>query len=334
MIDYVMTKDELSTDDGPADAGSELSFPSPPTHAFDPTGLVCGEASGHTEGTANEGSNQVVTLTHGSTGNGPNDGENNAIVQLIAAMEADGRMTQARVTPIDVRRIGSSFGPATMEKLVAYRIANGITTPVHMQATRTATTTNNNGQHPVQERNNPAAFTTPMKNEKGEAIQLTSTFCHSPGITIHQPLPTATPISATGYTGSPALFNHILGDGKSPLKRALLYEGFNCLPSSAAMDDHIIETLSYRDGDHLGAGLATISDDDAKLLRGFRKFIALCNKQGKTRASDWYQVTGNNFEMFRYQCLPESQWESTVAPMLDNCGTLSTNCNDGASPTE
>jgi hypothetical protein len=338
-MDYVMTEDELSTDDGPPDASSELSFPSPPTHAFDPTGLVCGEASGHTEGTANEESDQAVASTPRDTGDGSNDGENDAIAQLIAAMEADGRMAQTGMTPKDVSRIGSHFGPATTEKLVDYRIANKITTPVHMEVNRTATATDNNGQHPVQEGNTAAAFMTPMKNGKGKAIQLTPTFRPSPGITIHQPFPTSASNLAMEDTGSPALFSHIIGtvlgqNDKSPIRRALLYEGFDSLPSLAAMDDRIIESLSFRDGDQEVSGLGTISDDDAKLLRGFRKFIALCISQGKTLASDWYQMTGNDFEMFRYQCLPESQWEPTVAPTADVSGTLSTNRDDAMSPTD
>lgn len=162
VMDYAMSGGEVD-DTGPSN-DTEMSFPSPPTQAFKPIALVCGETVEHGE------PNQVIPSTLVCVTNGTS------------------------VAPTD--------GGAS------------------------------------------------MKNAKGEAIQFTSSLEHAPGTVIHQPLPWAVPTNGT--TKSQVLFDHILdgvldrGD-ESVLKRALIQEGFDSLPSLAAMDDRLIGSLSFLD---------------------------------------------------------------------------------------
>jgi hypothetical protein len=293
VMDHMMIGEDPTSD---GEQPAEMSFPSPPTHDVNSNTLLCGETAD------GEGSTQTVSSTFVGVVTGTGDGENNEL--------DNGIPTQGGMTPSDLRRITSKFGPATTKRLLAGTTGHSFA---------------------VGRIDHADAFTTPMKNGKGETIQLTSSLKYSSDATVHQPMPLMASNSIPGdeQRGQRELFNHILNNvigrgDNSVLKQAVLQEGFNSLPSLVAMDERLIGTLSFfRDG-HPTSMLTTVSEDDANLIRAFRLFVESRDKQGKSLDSDWWQVTGNDFEMFRYQQSPESQWEPTIAPMVDDSGELST----------
>jgi hypothetical protein len=137
-----------------------------------------------------------------------------------------------------------------------------------------------------------------MKDGKGESIQLTSSLQPISNATIHRPIPLS--------VGNPSLtpFDHILdtvlGQGnESILKRALLQDGIQDLPSLLTLDSRLVKTLSFVEVGHPTSKLTTINEEDAILIHAFHKLARMRVMLGKTMDDDWRQVTDRELEKYR-----------------------------------
>jgi hypothetical protein len=338
VMDHAMDEDDMSTGSRhDNDIGSTIdagtSLPSPPTQAFGSTEMICGERVGSVQDATDERANQVSSPTLGPNMGGAdpmnsiststmlsvpvsgNHGESDPITRAMTSMMIDGKPIQVPVgiNPMDVRRIVSNYGYSIAEQLLA--VCDIPKQPVIAPMAESGT------------RFGPDSFVTPMKNGRGEPIQLTSLLNRAPSTTVQRPVPMSAPnaTSVDSQSKSQALFDHILDevfgrDNKSILKRALVQEGFGTLARLTSMSDRDIHELSFFDDECPRPKLITITEGDVNLVHAFHAFMSQRRLHGLVLDRDWFTVTGKQFAIFRFQHFPQLQWDATVAYSTDGSG--------------
>jgi hypothetical protein len=102
-----------------------------------------------------------------------------------------------------------------------------------------------------------------------------------------------------------AQFDHICNvvlrcDDESPLKKALVQEGFDDVPSLLSIADGTIPSLAYKaEGDRT----IVIRHGDMALVRSFWNFVMTRMASGITVEDEWLAMTAEDFDAFRVRCL-------------------------------
>jgi hypothetical protein len=102
-----------------------------------------------------------------------------------------------------------------------------------------------------------------------------------------------------------AQFDHVCNvvlcrnDG-SLLKRALVQEGFDTIPSLLSIDDDMILSLAFKDG---GSQALVINRGDLTLIKSFRNFAVTRATGGITVEDEWLTMTAEDFDAFRVRSL-------------------------------
>jgi hypothetical protein len=289
VLDHTMARERPPSDLGHVApvvpiANTGISCPSPPTKAIEQISLVCGETAEHTGAISNGESNQLIP--------------SKAVAAEATISTFHIEMANTVTKDVNGQVLGGSDG----------------------MTTKMATTSGDNTKDVV----TTDAFMTPMKNVVGKTIHLTSSLKHAQGNGVHQPAPLTAPsiLKKNGRYQSQPLFQHILNevfgrDDESILKRALVQEGFDDFVSLATMDDQDIDELGLFDGEKL----IPIDEGDANLIRVFREFVAIRHPHPTSLPyKNWFNLTGKEFALFRFQRYPLLQWEATVAPLPDSNG--------------
>jgi hypothetical protein len=102
-----------------------------------------------------------------------------------------------------------------------------------------------------------------------------------------------------------AYFDHVCNvvlrrDGDSLLKKALVQEGFETIPSFLTIDDDTISSLAFKDGSQQPV---CINRGDMTLIRSFRNYVMTRMASGITVDDEWLTMTAEGFDAFRVRSL-------------------------------
>jgi hypothetical protein len=113
--------------------------------------------------------------------------------------------------------------------------------------------------------------------------------------------------TATMVTRSQARahFDHVCNtvlrrDDDSLLKKALVQEGFDTIPSLLSIDDDTILSLAFKDEENRAV---VINRGDVTLLKSFRNFVVTRTAGGITVEDEWLTMTAEDFDTFRVRSI-------------------------------
>ena len=117
-----------------------------------------------------------------------------------------------------------------------------------------------------------------------------------------------------------AAFQHVLDnvlgkDDSSPLKQAIVAEGFEDVFTMMTMDDTIIDTLVY-DKSPTEINVA-VSRGEKTLAKGIQAYVRylIANGNPLSEAVDWMALTQQDFDLFRVKMTPVGTGMTTVGPL-------------------